>query len=232
MNDTFQKVYEGGSLKSDEPNDQTMDEINCFTVRTLNAEDVYLFKLAICDNDIDRDIERFTESTLHQFSKMFIGKSVIFDHDPKASNQTARVYRSEVEETEKSNQLGTPIIRVIAYCYMPKTAGNEELRQNIDAGITKEVSVGVSVAKAVCSICGKNRTLEYCTHRKGEKYDGRLCYVELAGAKDAYEISFVAIPAQRAAGVVKQLNGATTQPPVFVSNLEAEKIKTLILEKV
>lgn len=46
--------------------------------------------------------------------------------------------------------------------------------------------------------------MQDCGHRKGEWYEGRLCHTVLHGAEDAYEWSFVAVPAQRQAGVVKE----------------------------
>ena len=42
-----------------------------------------------------------------------------------------------------------------------------------------------------------------CVHKKGQVYGGRQCYGKLCGISDAYEWSFVAVPAQRAAGVIK-----------------------------
>lgn len=50
-----------------------------------------------------------------------------------------------------------------------------------------------------CSICGK----ENCEHHGGERYDGKLCFFTLLDPVDAYEWSFVAVPAQRKAGVIK-----------------------------
>ena len=41
----------------------------------------------------------------------------------------------------------------------------------------------------------------------GQRYDGKLCFTELQGAEDAYEWSFVAVPAQRGAGVLKTFSG-------------------------
>ncbi len=38
---------------------------------------------------------------------------------------------------------------------------------------------------------------------KGQVYDGKLCFMELREPADAYEWSFVAVPAQRKAGVIK-----------------------------
>ena len=63
-----------------------------------------------------------------------------------------------------------------------------------------------SVEKAVCSICGAPRG-ESCGHKPGEVYDGKLCYISLEEASDAYEFSFVAVPAQPRAGVVKGFSG-------------------------
>ena len=56
---------------------------------------------------------------------------------------------------------------------------------------------------AVCSVCGCDRTRNDCGHEKGREYGGQLCWADLEGARDAYEFSFVAVPAQPAAGVVK-----------------------------
>lgn len=79
---------------------------------------------------------------------------------------------------------------------MPKTEGNKELRLKIDSGITREVSVGCSVKRTVCSICGEDINSHKCPHVKGETYGGKLCYVELIDPCDAYEFGFVAIPKQ------------------------------------
>ena len=74
---------------------------------------------------------------------------------------------------------------------------------DIEAGIKKEVSVGCAMGLAVCSVCGS----EYgtCGHHKGQHYDGKLCCAILKEPMDAYEFSFVAVPAQPAAGVLKGL---------------------------
>ena len=50
-----------------------------------------------------------------------------------------------------------------------------------------------------------------CKHKKGHTYSKQgkktLCFYTLEDPKDAYEWSFVAIPAQRKAGVTKSFNG-------------------------
>ena len=59
------------------------------------------------------------------------------------------------------------------------------------------------MAKRICSVCGADGAKGGCNHIKGRSYGGKLCYVELDEPLDAYEWSFVAVPAQRAAGVTK-----------------------------
>ena len=54
----------------------------------------------------------------------------------------------------------------------------------------------------MCSICGEEAGAG-CGHQPGQVYDGKLCYLSLEEPADAYEFSFVAVPAQPQAGVVK-----------------------------
>ena len=58
------------------------------------------------------------------------------------------------------------------------------------------------MGRSVCSICGAD--MGSCQHIKGQTYGGKLCFAELKEPKDAYEWSFVAVPAQREAGVLKR----------------------------
>ena len=82
---------------------------------------------------------------------------------------------------------------------MLRSEKNSDLIEEIEAGIKKEVSIGCSVGRSVCSICGQSN----CGHQGGRRYDGKLCYFTLEDPVDAYEWSFVAVPAQRKAGVIK-----------------------------
>ena len=65
--------------------------------------------------------------------------------------------------------------------------------------------MGCSVERCVCSICGED--IDTCAHKKGEVYGGKVCCAELVNAQDAYEWSFVAVPAQPRAGVLKRCGG-------------------------
>ena len=135
---------------------------------------------------------------------MFVGKSGIFDHQWSARGQAARIYKTEVIwEPGRVTRAGDPYCWLKGCAYMMRTGSSRDLIAEIEGGIKKEVSVGCAGARSVCSICGADRTVCDCGHEKGQEYGGQLCYATLEGAGDAYEFSFVAVPAQPMAGVVK-----------------------------
>ena len=178
--------------------------INGMARRELKAEEVYVFSVRLCDNEVDRDFERFPEKTLEELAGLFVGKSGIFDHQWSAKGQAARIYKTEVvREPEKLTRAGDGYCWLKGYAYMARTDSTKDLIAEIEAGIKKEVSVGCAVERSVCSICGGDLREGGCGHQKGREYDGRLCWASLEGASDAYEFSFVAVPAQPRAGVVK-----------------------------
>lgn len=183
-----------------------MGLINRFSKGTLTAEQVYTFAVRLCDNEVDRDFERFDEAALNALGDLFVGKSGVFDHQWSALGQTARIYRTElVREAGRSTAAGDGYCYLKAWAYLMKTGKNADLIAEIEGGIKKEVSVGCAVGRSVCSVCGEESGS--CQHQKGQSYGGKLCYVELREPKDAYEWSFVAVPAQREAGVMKRFGG-------------------------
>lgn len=177
--------------------------INQFAKTELTEEQVYVFSVRLCDNEVDRDFERFDTAALERLGELFVGKSGIFDHQWSAKGQTARIYRTEVmREAAMVTAAGDGYCWLKGWAYLLRTEKNRDLIDEIEGGIKKEVSVGCSMARSVCSICGAENGA--CGHVRGETYDGRLCFTELREPQDAYEWSFVAVPAQRNAGVLKR----------------------------
>lgn len=190
---------EPGSISRHKVAREDMTLINRLSKTELTPDQVYTFAIRLCDNEVDRDWERFDDEALEVLGRLFVGKSGIFDHNWSAEGQTARLYRTEVCREGGSTMAGDACQYLKGYAYMLRSEKNSELIDEIEAGIKKEVSVGCSVSGRVCSICGK----EHCSHQGGRKYDGKLCYFTLREPTDAYEWSFVAVPAQRKAGVIK-----------------------------
>ena len=183
---------------------EDMTLINALARKELGAEEVYTFSVCLCDNEVDRDGERVAPQTLEELAGLFLGKSGIFDHQWSARGQAARIYKTEVVwESDKVTRAGDGYCWLKGYAYMVRTDSTRDLIAEIEGGIKKEVSVGCAVERAICSVCGADFHREACGHEKGREYEGKLCYASLEGASDAYEFSFVAVPAQPAAGVVK-----------------------------
>jgi hypothetical protein len=194
-------IKEANGLEVGQVEEQDLALINALAKKELTAEEVYTFAVRLCDNEVDREWERFSRETLEDLAGMFVGKSGGFDHNWSATGQTARIYKTQVVEEDGLTQAGDRACYLKGWAYMVRTQGNRDLIAEIEGGIKKEVSVGCAVEKAVCSVCGE--PLDQCRHVKGRTYNGKLCWGELTGAKDAYEWSFVAVPAQKKAGVMK-----------------------------
>ena len=189
------------------PAEAELAAINRFAKSPLRAEEVYTFSLRLCDNEVDRDWERFDTAALNTLGDLFVGKSGIFDHQWTAEGQTARIYRTEmVREGAQVTAAGDGYCWLKAWAYLLRTEKNADLIAEIEGGIKREVSVGCAVKRAECSICGSD--MGRCAHEKGKRYDGRLCCARLLEATDAFEFSFVAVPAQPRAGVMKRAGGS------------------------
>ena len=176
------------------PTAAQLEAINAQARAKMTQEQVYVFSVRLCDDQVDRDGERFDTAALPALAKLFIGKTGIIDHKWSSDSQVARIFATEVVKEEN-------VTYIKAWAYIRRGGNADEVIADIEAGIKKEVSVGCAMGRCVCSVCGG----EYgeCGHQKGEYYDGQLCCGILKEPMDAYEFSFVAVPAQRDAGVIK-----------------------------
>ena len=213
-------IVKSADVSIQEVTDEELKKINKIALEPLKSEEVFVFKMSMCDNETDdRNYEPFNLQALKDMKTLYIGKTVIKDHYRKADNQVARVYDTElVYEEGKLTKAGEPFARLVAKCYMIKTASNADLIADIKAGIKKEVSTSCRPKKAVCSICGVDNMKSYCSHFWGKEYekaDGtkQICYFTLDGVKEAYEVSFVAVPAQPRAGTTKHYGGVPEEKP-------------------
>ena len=182
------------AISTGTPTAAQLEAINAQAKGKLTEDQVYVFSLRLCDDQIDRDFERFDTAALPELAKLFIGKTGIVDHRWSTDGQVARIFSAEVVREDRCSFIK-------AWAYVRRGGSADEVIADIEAGIKKEVSVGCAMGRCICSVCGS----EYgsCGHRKGEHYDGLLCCAILKEPMDAYEFSFVAVPAQPNAGVLK-----------------------------
>ena len=122
------------------PGGEELQEISRFARRELGAEEVYTFTLRLCDNQVDRDFERFDEGCLEELGRLFVGKSGLFDHRWSAQGQTARLYRTEVvREEDRRTESGEVYCWLKGWAYMLRTEENAGLIAEIEGGIKREI---------------------------------------------------------------------------------------------
>lgn len=187
------------------PTNEQLKRINFFTRRELAADEVFVFSIMLADNEVDRDYERFSTESLKILGDLLVGKTGVFDHSPYAENQCARIFEAWVISEERLNSIGEQYHCLKAWAYMVRCDKNADLILGIDAGVKKEVSVGCAIERLMCSICGMNQKITPCEHIKGTQYAvhgfyGKkyaTCHHRLENPTDAYEWSFIAVPAQK-----------------------------------
>jgi hypothetical protein len=197
-----------------EATDEDLKKINKYTLSPVTADEVFVFKATMADNEQDdRNYMPFNLKSLQDLRKLYPGKTMLKDHSRIADNQIARVFDTElVQNPNKKTELGELHTELVAKIYMIKTESNKDLIAEIKGGIKKEVSTSTVPDKMVCNIC--NGDGRKCRHWPGIEYtveDGtptgtkKRCKMLLDGAKEAYELSFVAVPAQPRAGTHKSV---------------------------
>ena len=209
-------VCKVASVQPLEVTEDDLKKINKYTLSPLTADDVFIFKATMADNEQDdRNYMPFDLKALQSLKKLYPGKTMLKDHSRRADNQIARIYDTDlVQDANKLTELGEVHTELIAKIYMIKTDSNKDLIAEIMGGIKKEVSTSCTPEKMICNICNTDNMKNYCRHWPGVEYtveDGsptgtkKRCKMLLSGAKEAYELSFVAVPAQPRAGTHKSI---------------------------
>ena len=223
MSEEIRKSFSGGTIKADAAAD--IDLINRYTLKELKPEEVFAFNVNLCDDQPDRDNECFNLRSLRKLASLFPGRPLIQDHEWSANNQQGRIYRAQVVQDGKVNRLRASV-------YMVRTSGTEETIAQIEGGVLREVSIGFAIKNLTCSICGKPMIRSWAgfakcenDHEKGKDYNGQTCLGIMEDPSDAFEVSFVAVPSQREAGVTKG-----RQADQQISPEELQRRKEILLE--
>lgn len=211
-------IAKSAEIQIQDVTEEDLRKINKYSLSPLKSEDVFTFKTVIGDNETDdRNYEPFNLNALKDLARLYPGKTVIKDHRRTADNQVARIYDTETITEPRLTKAGEPFTKIVAKNYMVRTASNADLIKEIEAGIKKEVSTGVRPKRLICNICGSDNMKTYCPHWPGREYDKETgkttCLMTIDGAKEAYELSLVAVPAQPRAGTIKHYGPKPPEDP-------------------
>ena len=203
------------------PDANDMALINTFALKELTPEEVFTFSVVLCDNDVDRDFERFSEDALKALEFLFVGKTGILNHSMKSEDQSCRTYKTQlITDSSRKTVDNKPYVYLKAWCYTVRNEKNNALISDIESGIKKEVSISCSSTTRICSVCGEQN----CNHIAGRKYNGKRCIKTIDDITDAYEWSFVAVPAQRKAGVTKAYDKERSMENILKSIKEEHQV--------
>lgn len=184
-----------------------IEKVNEHTIESLSPEDVYLFEIELCDNDVDRVGDHMTDHFLEQVAENAAGLPGLKDHDWSSDNQLSRLYDATVAvDPERTTKLGEQRKYVLGKAYT--LSKYEDYIEKINAGLLKECSISFESEGDTCSICGKamikdENDVGHCEngHVAGTMVDGKLCCNELSNLVDTMEWSLVAVPCQHNAGI-------------------------------
>lgn len=143
----------------------------------IKQTDLFVYPVCLCDNQVDRENDRFTDEALENIKKKAVGVIGLKNHSWEAEHAHSRIYKTEIEEEGS-------IKSVIGYAYTIKSQKTAHFIEKIKAGILKEVSIGFKATNF--------------SEEKGIRL--------INGVEDVFEWSFVAVPAQPRAGVIKEYN--------------------------
>lgn len=177
------------------PDADTLEKINLYTRKEFNADEVYIFSMKLCDNEIDCDNERFTVESLNKLAKLFIGKIGLINSKSDNRNYTPRIFDCKVckKDTVYTSN-GEHYTYLLAYAFIKKTDENKLFIEELYKGAKKDISIGCTVQNLICNICGTDVKNNQCNHIKGNYYNGKKCCWNLNNPTDAYEWSFVLKP--------------------------------------
>lgn len=196
------------------PSEDDLAIINDMALEPMEAKDVYVRRIRLANDRIDRDWERFSRGVLDHFRETLPGKSVLIGHN-KGGEPVGRFYKSDVVRDPAT---GTTWLN--GYWYAPVTAENEHDRKAIDSGVWSYASIGFQWDWAQCDLCGNNYRAKDCGHILGETYptteakgrelgdlaiagDAVRCTVTYRGDAQAMEGSLVYLGAQYDAQIIK-----------------------------
>lgn len=141
-------MREGFIEKGYTPEESDYEKIRKFTRRDFEKDELYVFEVSLCNNDVDRDNEKFSIAALNELAKQFVGKTGIKNHSMRAEDQSARIFETRVERIPgRKTADGEDFYTLRAKAYMVRSEATAQLITDIDAGIKKEVSVSCSAEK-------------------------------------------------------------------------------------
>lgn len=175
--------------------EERMENINRFALRPLSADEVAVFTLDLCNNQVDRHYSRFPEEELERVNILTPGRPLMERHDLSGSLPRGTFFRSSLHREDD-------LVSVRPEVYVLRSARNRDFILNIEGGVYRETSIGFSFRRPECSVCA--RDLRTCAHVPGRSYGGKSCHFVMRGVLEVLEGSVVPAGSQGTRFVARQ----------------------------
>jgi hypothetical protein len=192
----------GGSA----PTAAELARIRPYALEPLEESELYVRQVRLANDAVDRTWERLPRAYLERFAATLPGKPLLLGHDHQET-PTGLWFQAEVRPAA-AGEPGEWVLE--AAFYMRKTAANEEIRRQIDAGVVRYASIGFRYDLLLCDLCGsasaRPGAAGGCDHWPGRVYDGQVATYSYDGDParvEAHEGSLVYLGAQYGAELLK-----------------------------
>lgn len=186
------------------PDESELALINNYSLRELKAEEVYVRRMYLAHNAIDRDMDVFSDALLEDFARTLPGKGFFVKHpggwDGDSGPGEGVFFAAEVLKmsTDEAIALLGPLeflpgtkeacILRAAY-YIPRIDGdleNKRLIEKIDTGVARFVSIGFGAAHRTPFEGQDGKFLASVIHGPGEANEGSIVWLGAQpGARNA-----------------------------------------------
>lgn len=186
---TLEKALLAEPLKPLTP-EEALPIINRLAAEPVEADQVYLRRFRLANDQIDRSFERFPVGYLERFAATLPGRPLLLSHDKNKVGVGRWFHASVARDPDGTHHL-------VADAYLP---ADSEAARLLKLGIANDVSIGFRAAGRTCDLCGERYDgVRGCEHHAGHEYDGRRCTVTYSGdieRVEALEGSLVGVGCQ------------------------------------
>lgn len=130
------------------------------------------FEVILCDNDVDKYHECFSDTALLQMKDSFLGKKGTYPIESNKVAKAAVIYDTYLKIVpDRKTEDGRPLVQLRAKVFLDPSCSIEppETAEQIPVGFACQTT------RRICSICGANSFDKGCRHKPGSYYDGKLC---------------------------------------------------------
>lgn len=184
--------HTGALLSTRAENDQdnasdVLAAINSFALRPLQHEEVAVFTLDLCNNQVDKHFSRFPDEELERINRMTPGRPLMERHDLRGTLPRGTFFRSSVHREGEHFSVRPEV-------YVLRATDNHDFILNIEGGVYRETSIGFSFRVPECAVCGKD--LRTCAHVPGRRYGDVTCHFIMRDVLEVIEGSVVSAGSQ------------------------------------